>query len=67
MYNFITLKCHKCDSVMMNLPERIVAKLHGMDFRCENCGCHNVLLGPEFSKSQHIIPSRGISRQRNAV
>lgn len=43
MYNFQSLTCYNCNSVMLNLPQKEVAKLDGLHFRCECCGNLNLL------------------------
>lgn len=50
MYNFITLKCCHCSSVIANLPEAEVKKLDGLTFRCDCCNHLNHLLGYSFVK-----------------
>lgn len=52
MYNFQTLICYNCNSVMLNLPEREAAKLSGLNFRCECCGHLNLLEGMKFHKTK---------------
>jgi len=32
MYNFKTLTCYNCKSVMLNLPEVEISKLNGLNF-----------------------------------
>lgn len=50
MYNFITLKCCYCSSVITNLPDSVVVKLEGLTFECESCSHSNILSGSEFHK-----------------
>ena len=51
MYNFQTLICYNCNSVMLNLPKKEVAKLNGLNFRCECCGHVNLLKNFKFVKT----------------
>lgn len=51
MYNFKTLICYNCKSVMLNLPEVEISKLNGLNFQCECCGHQNLLKKNAFSKS----------------
>ena len=53
MFNFKSLTCYKCKSVMFNLPEMEVVKLNGMHFRCECCGHVNLLNGFRLLKINH--------------
>ena len=43
MYNFKTLFCYNCKSVLLNLPEVEISKLNGLNFVCECCGHRNLL------------------------
>jgi hypothetical protein len=43
MFLFKTLKCINCTSVIVNLPEEELKKLHGLTFRCECCNYLNLL------------------------
>ncbi|MDQ2087538.1 hypothetical protein RBH29_13985 [Herbivorax sp. ANBcel31] len=54
MYNFKSLICYNCKSVILNLPESEVSKLDGLTFQCECCGNKNVLSQFTFSKSTDI-------------
>ncbi len=38
LFNFKSLICNNCTSVMLNLPEVEYKKLSGMHLRCECCG-----------------------------
>ena len=51
MYNFQSLICYNCNSVMLNLPEKEVAKLNGLHFTCECCGHLNLLKEFKFLKN----------------
>ncbi|ADU73994.1 MAG TPA: hypothetical protein DEF39_12965 [Hungateiclostridium thermocellum] len=51
MYNFKTLTCYNCKSVMLNLPEVEISKLNGLNFICDCCGHQNLLTKNKFSKS----------------
>ncbi|KNY27056.1 hypothetical protein [Pseudobacteroides cellulosolvens] len=37
MFNFKTIKCTNCGSVVFNLPEMEAKKLHNFDLKCEDC------------------------------
>ncbi len=50
MFNFITLKCNYCNSVIANLPETVIDKLEGLTFECECCNHSNMLKGSKFQK-----------------
>ncbi len=50
MFNFKTLKCNYCDTVITNLPEAEITKLDGLTFICECCNHANVLKDSEFHK-----------------
>jgi RNase P subunit RPR2 len=52
MYNFKSLICYNCKSVILNLPEIEITKLNGLNFQCECCGHKNLLEKYEFMKSQ---------------
>ncbi|NLD49398.1 MAG: hypothetical protein GX660_19755 [Clostridiaceae bacterium] len=51
MYNFKSLICYNCKSVILNLPEIEITKLNGLNFQCECCGHKNLLAKSEFLKS----------------
>ncbi|TYQ12902.1 UNVERIFIED_CONTAM: hypothetical protein Cloal_3941 [Acetivibrio alkalicellulosi] len=51
MYNFKSLICYNCKSVILNLPEIEISKLNGLNFQCECCGHKNLLTQFSFSKS----------------
>lgn len=51
MYNFKTLRCYNCDSVVLNLPEKEISKLNGLHFVCECCGHQNLLVNSKFTRS----------------
>jgi hypothetical protein len=57
MYNFKSLKCCNCNSVMFNLPETEVIKLSGSQFRCECCRHQNVLVGFRLLRTSDKILS----------
>ena len=50
MYNFKTLRCTYCDSVITNLPDIIIDRLDGLTFQCEGCNHSNVLIGAQLYK-----------------
>jgi hypothetical protein len=50
MYNFKSLPCYNCDSVIINLPELEINKLNGLTFLCECCGHQNMLQESKFLK-----------------
>jgi hypothetical protein len=52
MFLFKTLKCVNCTSVIVNLPEKEIKKLHGLTFRCECCNCLNLLKEFTFVRAQ---------------
>lgn len=51
MFNFKSLICYNCKSVILNLPEVEITKLNGLNFQCECCGHKNLLMASEFTKS----------------
>ena len=48
MFNFKTLKCNYCGSVITNLPEAVIDKLDGLTFQCECCNHSNILMGSKL-------------------
>lgn len=50
MFNFKTLKCSYCNSVITNLPEAEIRKLDGLTFICECCNHSNILIDSKFHK-----------------
>lgn len=56
MYNFMTLRCCHCHSVILNLPEPEVVKLDGLTFQCECCSHQNRLAGAKFIKDVNSDP-----------
>lgn len=52
MFLFKTLRCFNCQSVMVNLPEEELKKLHGLSFKCECCNHLNLLNENAFAKTQ---------------
>jgi len=50
MFNFKTLKCTYCGSVITNLPEAVIEKLDGLTFECECCNHSNILMGSKLHK-----------------
>lgn len=48
MYNFKTLRCYNCSSVIVNLPEKEIFKLNGLTLRCDCCNHKNLLKGIKF-------------------
>ena len=65
MYNFKTLKCGNCNSVMLNLPQKEIEKLNGLNFQCENCGHLNVLVNLEFHKAKNLDPLLNIINSKD--
>lgn len=64
MYNFKTLHCYHCKSVVFNLPEMEIMRLEGMHYRCECCGHMNLLNDLRFLKSiDESIPFNVINAQ----
>jgi RNase P subunit RPR2 len=64
VFNFKSLTCYKCKSVMFNLPEMEVIKLNGLHFRCECCGHVNLLNEFRLLKTIHRnIPLSCINTQ----
>lgn len=61
MYNFQSLICYNCNAVMLNLPEKEVAKLDGLHFRCECCGHLNLLKEFKFLKTIDYLSLDSIS------
>lgn len=51
MYDFKTLKCYNCKSVILSLSEIELSKLNGLNFQCECCGHQNRLQELKFIKS----------------
>ncbi len=52
MFQFRTLRCCNCQSVMVNLPEEELKKLSGLSFRCECCNHLNHLNESVFEKTK---------------
>lgn len=50
MFNFKTLKCSYCGSVISNMPDAVISKLDGLTFQCENCNHSNVLMDAKLHK-----------------
>jgi hypothetical protein len=50
MYNFKSLHCSYCNSVMLNLPRNEAMKMNGLTFGCECCGNKNHLSNMQFTK-----------------
>lgn len=50
MFNFKTLRCNYCDSVIANLPETVIDKLNGLTFECECCNHSNILAGSQLQR-----------------
>lgn len=63
MYDFSSLHCNYCNSVMLNLPKSEIYKLNNLTFRCDCCGNHNFLNGLEFRKVRNTKPL--VSTMRN--
>ncbi|OPZ88077.1 MAG: hypothetical protein BWY74_03248 [Firmicutes bacterium ADurb.Bin419] len=53
MYDFKTLKCYNCKSVILNLSEVEISKLNGLNFQCDCCGHQNRLQGLKFIKNSN--------------
>lgn len=51
MYDFKSLICYNCKSVILNLPKSEISKLNGLNFQCELCGHRNFLLNLHFLKA----------------
>ena len=54
MYDFKTLKCYNCKSVILSLSEIELSKLNGLNFQCECCGHQNRLQEFKFIKSANL-------------
>lgn len=67
MYNFKSLICYNCKSVILNLPEIEITKLNGLNFQCECCGHKNLLEKSEFMKSDDNDPYINILSIDNMV
>jgi len=52
MFNFRSLKCNKCGSVLLNLPLKEILKLNGLTFRCDYCDHLNTIKSEEFNNAQ---------------
>ncbi len=50
MFNFKTLRCNYCGSVITNLPEMVINKLDGLTFQCECCNHSNKLIGSQLHR-----------------
>lgn len=51
MYNFKTLKCSNCSTVILNLPEAEVKKIDGATLQCDCCDHLSILSGSQLVKS----------------
>ncbi len=56
MYNFKSLRCYNCKSVILSLPEIEISKLNGLNFQCECCGHQNLLTEFKFYKGDNNDP-----------
>lgn len=56
MFNFRSLRCYYCKSVILNLPEIEISKLNGLNFQCECCGHQNLLTEFKFYKGTNNDP-----------
>ncbi|MCX7748557.1 MAG: hypothetical protein N2645_16965 [Clostridia bacterium] len=56
MYNFKSLRCYNCKSVILNLPEAEISKLNGLNFQCECCGHQNLLTEFKFHEGTNNDP-----------
>lgn len=65
MYNFKSLVCYNCKSVIMTLSDREIAKMKGLNFLCECCGHQNLLSGTRFNKSTYSDPTLNIYSYEN--
>jgi DNA-directed RNA polymerase subunit RPC12/RpoP len=54
MYDFKSLICYNCKSVILNLPKSEISKLNGLNFQCELCGHRNLLTEFTFSRSTEV-------------
>lgn len=64
MFNFKSLVCYNCKSVMFNLPDMEITKLNGLRFRCECCGYINLLSEFRFLKTiDSNLPLNSINTQ----
>ncbi|AUG58153.1 MAG TPA: hypothetical protein DCE02_02535 [Ruminiclostridium sp.] len=54
MFDFKSLMCYNCKSVILNLPKSEVSKLNGLNFQCECCGHKNLLNEFTFCKSNDV-------------
>lgn len=52
MFDFRSLTCFNCNSVMLNLPKLEVEKLNGLRYRCECCDHLNMLKESRFHKDE---------------
>lgn len=67
MYNFITIRCRCCGSVIYNLPEKDFKKLKLLNLRCEDC-IENDFNDIKMEKSPEHLKSPGVStRLQSAV
>jgi len=53
MYDFNSLKCYNCKSVILSLPQIEIEKLNGLNFQCDCCGHQNRLQGFKFVKNSN--------------
>jgi hypothetical protein len=51
LFNFITIRCHHCASVIFNLPSFEVEKLEGHTILCGCCNHHSLLIGSESTNT----------------
>lgn len=65
MYNFKSLRCYNCKSVILNLPEIEISKLNGLNFQCECCGHQNLLTEFKFYKGNNNDPFLNIFSVEN--
>ena len=48
MYDFKSLICYNCKSVILNLPKSEISKLNGLNFQCELWDIEIFLLNLHF-------------------
>ncbi len=67
MFNFRTLRCYNCKSVILSLPELEISKLNGLNFQCECCGHQNLLTEFKFYKGTNNDPLLHIFSVENII
>lgn len=56
MFDFVTLQCYSCNSVIISLPRSEASKLEGLTFQCECCGHQNLLNQYKFHAANNSDP-----------